>query len=144
MDETDPKEDFYRAIADSRERERSEAVARISAREDEGYRIIADAARRIAEVVHGGARPDTISQVIESFGDLPLTTEWYGFIEIAGQVVLGKGISENDPGLLNAGLGLMEKARSLGLPLSSLSQAMVSKASGEKSVSARARKILEE
>ena len=127
MDETEAKEDFYRAIADSRAQERADARSRLAAREGEEYAALAEAAGVISSVLTGKASSEALDGVIAIFGRMPLVDYWNSFMEIAAQVILQRALSSRDTGLLEYGLLLMQQAQD-GARLSETSIGLVRKA----------------
>lgn len=128
MDGYEAKELYYALIADLRPERRREAAERLGSSPDGSIKKLAAIGQEVAKVIHEGAAPETLDQIIKSLGTLPISDYWNGFAETTGQVLLLKASGEKGErgiALMEYGLRIIRMAQNAGFPLSDYSIELV-------------------
>jgi hypothetical protein len=120
---------FYVLISDRRGEMRDEARGRISAEGGYGYAALARAGTLIAEAICGDGGAGKVKEALKEFATLPLSSEWNGYAEAAGQTVIAAAIfqesAEKRDSMLEQGLYMLLRAQSGGFLLSTFSMGQV-------------------
>ena len=124
---------YFSFIHDADEKSRSESERVLADSKDPYIKELYEAGKGIWKIVrHEDADPAALDSAVERMKRLPLLDYWKGFIEISGQVVIGKALSVGDKErrreLLARGLKMLSVATFGAFPLSDYSRDMIRKA----------------
>lgn len=128
MESDEIRRQYYALVSDTRGEKRRDAEGKLSVSGGRECAVLAKAGRIISLVVCENGPAGELDKAIGELGTLPPTLFWIKFIEISGQVLVAAGAEpsgtrspQESGAIVEAGLKMLARTQSWGIPLSDFS-----------------------